>query len=284
LCFFRGNKDHDGFLAKYLERRKHNKPNQAISIFDGKHEAANLNPIAPIRNDLVMHDTALANGERFFATYASRIENPLVIDLGSQDVNGSLKSFVTPGMRYVGVDFMAAKGVDVIIDDPYSLPFPDGSVDIVVSSSCFEHSEMFWLLFLEIQRILKPTGLLYLNVPSNGMFHRYPVDCWRFYPDSGNALARWARRSGYKTSLLESFTSEQELDAWNDYVCVFVKDEAHCDHFTERMISLFKDYTNALSYPNLTDYLNPATYPQDVRRGIISRVGFQLRRTLKGYK
>jgi SAM-dependent methyltransferase len=70
----------------------------------------------------------------------------------------------------------------------YKLPFADGSVDVVLSSSCFEHSEFFWLLFLEILRVLRPEGLFYLNAPSNGPFHRYPVDCWRFYPDSGNAL------------------------------------------------------------------------------------------------
>ena len=84
----------------------------------------------------------------------------------------------------------------MVLDDPYTLPFADESVDIVVSTSCLEHSEMFWLSFLEMLRVLRPTGLLYLNVSSNGNFHRYPVDCWRFYPDSGVAMVCWARRNG----------------------------------------------------------------------------------------
>jgi SAM-dependent methyltransferase len=120
-----------------------------------------------------------------------------IVDIGSQDVNGSLRSVAPPNNKYIGVDFVEAKGVDVVITDPYSLPFEDESVDAVVSSSCFEHSEFFWLLFNEALRILKPTGLLYINVPSNGQFHRYPVDCWRFYPDSGVALQNWGKRSGY---------------------------------------------------------------------------------------
>src|SRR5690606_22164720 len=97
-------------------------------------------------------------------------------------------------VTYIGLDFEKAKGVDVLLTDPYTLPFENESVDVVVSSSCFEHSEMFWLVFAEILRILKPNGLVYLNAPSNGVVHRYPVDCWRFYPDAGEALATWGKR------------------------------------------------------------------------------------------
>ena len=70
------------------------------------------------------------------------------------------------------MDFQQARGVDVVLDDPYKLPLDDASVDIVVSSSCFEHSEMFWLVFLEVMRVLKSDGLFYLNAPSAGSFHQ----------------------------------------------------------------------------------------------------------------
>jgi hypothetical protein len=60
-------------------------------------------------------------------------------------------------------------------------------------------------MFIEIQRVLKPEGLFYLNAPSNGTYHRYPVDCWRFYPDSGVALSHWGQKNGYNTQLIESF-------------------------------------------------------------------------------
>src|SRR3546814_14106854 len=79
------------------------------------------------------------------------------------------------------------------------------------SSSCMEHSEFFWVLFLEMLRIVKPSGLIYLNVPSNGSFHRYPVDCWRFSPDSGSAHAKWGKHNGYPVALLEAFIGRQEL-------------------------------------------------------------------------
>jgi SAM-dependent methyltransferase len=135
-----------------------------------------------------MHPTALHNARLFFDTYALGCQGGTVLDIGAQDLNGSLRSVCLPELRYVGVDFVAGNGVDIVLDDPYRLPFESESVDIVVSSSCFEHSELFWVLFLEIMRVLKAPGLFYLNVPSNGPFHRHPVDCWRFYPDSGDAL------------------------------------------------------------------------------------------------
>ncbi|MFL5257242.1 MAG: methyltransferase domain-containing protein, partial [Rhodopila sp.] len=88
------------------------------------------------------------------------------------------------------------------------LPLASGVADAVVTSSAFEHDVCFWDTFLELVRILRPGGLLYVNVPSNGAFHRYPLDCWRFYPDAGVALARWACRRGLQIALVESFIGQ----------------------------------------------------------------------------
>jgi SAM-dependent methyltransferase len=146
-----------------------------------------------------MHLSAMEHGRLFFECYLKGREGITVVDVGSQDVSGSLRSVAPKGCRYIGLDFVDGPGVDVVMDAPYRLPIDDGMVDAVVCSSCLEHSEFFWLLFLEMLRITKPNGLIYLNVPSNGSFHRYPVDCWRFYPDSGAALARWGQHNGYRT-------------------------------------------------------------------------------------
>lgn len=212
-----------------------------------------------------MHDTALLNAGRFFDTYTKRLTAPVIVDLGSLDVNGSLKSVAPTSCKYIGVDCIPGKGVDVILEDPYKLPFADNSTDVVACSSVFEHSEFFWVLFLEILRILKPTGLLYLNVPSNGEFHRYPVDCWRFYPDSGVALSRWAQRNGFPAILLESYISDQKNDQWNDYVGVFLKDQAHAKNYPDRITKTFTGYTNGLSHPELEKHTHLAVHQEDQR-------------------
>lgn len=194
-----------------------------------------------------MHTSAMKNGEVFFQRYMRYVKSDTpvkVVDIGAQNVNGSLREVCPPGCEYIGVDFIVANGVDVVLDDPYTLPFADNSIDVVVSSSCFEHSEMFWVLFLEVLRVLKPQGLFYLNAPSNGAFHRYPVDCWRFYPDSGKALVNWAKRNNYNILLLESFVSFQIGACWSDFVAVFVKDATKQLDYPERMLSGRNDIEN----------------------------------------
>lgn len=222
-----------------------------------------------------MHPSAMSNCKTFFDVYANSFSvnaKVRVVEIGSQDVNGSLRSSAPAEFEYIGVDFVEGKGVDVILDDPYSLPFESESVDIVLSSSCFEHSEMFWLTYLEIMRILKPRGLFYLNVPSNGSFHRYPVDCWRFYPDSGGALVSWARRNSMNVALLESYTSSQIGDIWNDFVAVFLKDEGFVGEFSQRILGVKSDISNGVLYGS-RDFVNYSAMPEDKKKlAVISQI------------
>ena len=106
-----------------------------------------------------MHSTAMANGRRFFDTYVAGSRNAQVLEIGSQDVNGSLRDVCPETAHYVGADFTSAKGVDVLLEDPYVLPFEDAAFDFIVCSSCYEHSEFFWLSFIEALRVLKPAGV-----------------------------------------------------------------------------------------------------------------------------
>lgn len=211
-----------------------------------------------------MHPSAMENGRLFFETYVRRLGQATVVEIGSQDVNGSLRDVCPPNTKYIGLDFQEAKGVDVLLTDPYSLPFEDESVDVVVSSSCLEHSEMFWLVFTEVLRILKPDGLFYLNVPSNGSFHRYPVDCWRFYPDAGDALVSWGKRCGYRPALLESYVGAQDAGEWNDFVAIFVKDESQATLHPYRIASQKTDLENNKMWGE-PEIFNKIGKPQDMR-------------------
>jgi len=197
-----------------------------------------------------MHTSAYNNAQRFYDCYNGSFPDGFkVIEIGSQDVNGSLRPIFARNCHYTGLDFTLGKGVDVLIADPYKFPFHDEYADIVVSSSCFEHSEMFWLTFLDVMRILKPGGLFYLNAPSNGMYHLYPVDCWRFYPDSGNALVTWAKINGYSPTVLESYISYRENgEVWNDFVSVFLKDICYISMHKNRILDSFSNFYNGKKY------------------------------------
>lgn len=195
-----------------------------------------------------MHPSAYKNCQKFFEIYCDKIssgEEIVVAEIGSQNVNGSIRSVFPVDWKYIGLDFVEGNGVDVVIKDPMRLPLEKESIDIVVTSSCFEHAEFFWVTFLEGIRALKPHGLMYVNVPSNGVYHGYPGDCWRFFPDAGRSLANWARVNNYKTVLLESYMTADGDAVWDDYVAVFLKDEAYAPLFNDHIICHYDDYYNA---------------------------------------
>ncbi|WOO31846.1 methyltransferase domain-containing protein [Diaphorobacter limosus] len=212
-----------------------------------------------------MHPSAMDNGRLFFDAYAAKIDSGIVVDIGSQDVNGSLREVCPPHLQYIGVDFADAKGVDVVLQDPYRLPFADDSVDVVVSSSCFEHSEFFWVLFLEILRVLKKPGLFYLNAPSNGTFHRYPVDCWRFFPDSGAALVNWGLHNKVDVCLLETYIRKQNEAVWSDCVSIFLKGREYVGKFPTRITQGITDFYNAKTIEHL-EFMNFEEFPEDLQR------------------
>ena len=140
-----------------------------------------------------------------------------IVDLGAMNVNGSYRELF-PGGDYVGVDLEPGPGVDIVLSDVYQLPFEDSSVDLILSGQMLEHCGQFWRVFDEIHRVLGPQGRAYLIAPSSGPVHRYPVDCYRFYPDSYAALAEW---SGLR--LVHSWTDDR--GPWCDIVGVFQKGE-----------------------------------------------------------
>ena len=206
-----------------------------------------------------MHSSAMKLGKRFFETYLTADREISVADIGAQNVNGSLRDVAPPNVRYTGVDFVPGRGVDVILEDPYHLPFDDNTFDAVVCSSVFEHSQFFWELFLEIIRILKPGGLCYLNVPSNGYFHQYPSDNWRFYPDAGLALQAWGERQGSNVVVMESFIAEKNdpeepEGLWNDFVGVFLKDGQLAHLYPQRIMDTFSEYTNGYRFNAPEDF------------------------------
>jgi SAM-dependent methyltransferase len=167
-----------------------------------------------------MHRSAEQLGRAFFEIYWQKSFRR-ILDVGALDINGSLRAFRPSGAEYVGVDLTAGNGVDVVLEDPHQLPFPDDSFDVAVSTSCLEHDSMFWLTVLEMARVVGKEGFLYVNAPSNGRVHRRPADYWRFYPDAAWALADWSARNGRPLWPVESFVCGQVDDVWNDCVMVF---------------------------------------------------------------
>lgn len=99
-----------------------------------------------------------------------------------------------------GADIADGPNVDIVMAKPYRLPLRTNSVDVVISGSAFEHIPFFWASILELARVLRPRGFIFLTAPSRGHVHG-SQDCWRYYPDAMRSLAAFAR-----LQLREAFT------------------------------------------------------------------------------
>lgn len=172
-----------------------------------------------------MHDTALMSGKFFAEKYGGA--NKVVLDIGGLDVNGSLRPFFESlGMKYICIDMEPHSSVDIVVKPGDKLPFDNGSIDLIVTSSCFEHDPCFWLTFKEMSRIVKLSGFIYVNAPTYGPYHCYPGDNWRFYSDAGQALAYWsgyqfANEEIFPTKVIETFHILPAADMWTDFICVW---------------------------------------------------------------
>ena len=206
----------------------------------------------------------------FFDVYVKNtsIENPSVVEIGSMDNHSSIYKHIPEYIKnYTGVDYQEGPNVDIVLKDPYKFPIEDNSVDIIVCSSVFEHVEFFWLSILEMYRVVKSTGLIYINAPSNGSYHRHPVDCWRFYPDAGDSFVNWGKRNQYNPLLLESFVNQQHdfpMSIWNDYVCIILKEASYADLYPNQILDSYKDvwFGKSLKIP----MFNKCTYVEDQMR------------------
>ena len=126
-----------------------------------------------------------------------------ILDVGGADVNGSYRHlFDVFEPEYTVLDLDLVEGVDMVPTDDGRIPAEDAMFDVVISGQTFEHAATFWKTFEEMVRVCTDDGVIIVIAPSGGPVHRYPVDCYRFMPDSMAALA--------------DLTGAHLIDTWRD--------------------------------------------------------------------
>ena len=113
--------------------------------------------------------------------YALIPRDAVIFDIGSKGARGRYAFGAPPrGARVVCVDIAPGPHVDLVADAHDLYMVPDNSIDCVVSVSVLEHVRYPHKVVSEIFRILKPGGIVYLNIPFVFAFHGDPDDFYRF--------------------------------------------------------------------------------------------------------
>ena len=104
-----------------------------------------------------------------------------VVDYGCAD--GPYRHLLGAGTDYVGADLAGNPAATVTVQGDGTLPLPDDSVDVVLSTQVLEHVEAPLVYLAEAFRVLRPGGSLVLTTHGIMHLHRDPQDYWRWTSD-----------------------------------------------------------------------------------------------------
>lgn len=158
-----------------------------------------------------MHWSSMTAMDRLLNKYLDRRVHYDVLDFGSFINKGQTLNhrqlLADWDVSITGVDIQAGNNVDIQMRKPYEIPVPTASQDVIVANQVFEHIPYPFASMLELARVLRPGGYLFITSPSRG--HRHSTyDLWRYYPDSMRAFAKYA-----ELELLEAHTAFPPLNA-----------------------------------------------------------------------
>jgi SAM-dependent methyltransferase len=107
-----------------------------------------------------------------------------VIEVGSRNINGSLRSFVEAlsPTSYLGVDMVAGDGVDEVCEAGRLVErFGADSFDLLISTEMLEHVHDWQRAIDNLKQLLRPTSVLLITTRSKGFpWHEAPWDFWRY--------------------------------------------------------------------------------------------------------
>jgi SAM-dependent methyltransferase len=146
---------------------------------------------------------------RFVARAAALhpIDGPL-LEVGSLDVNGSVRDLFPLAAPYVGIDLAPGRAVDVVASGH---DFGrDESFATVVTTECLEHDPGWRDTLANIERVLRPGGVLILTCATTG---RHEHGTARTSPAMSPFTSRADGRSGRANDHYKNLVAADVVDA-----------------------------------------------------------------------
>jgi SAM-dependent methyltransferase len=119
---------------------------------------------------------------RRFVADVNALPDPQVAELGSRARSGNkYTSGFRKGIRYTGVDILQGENVDIVGDaHELSSHLKSDTYDALFSISVFEHLAMPWKVVIEVNKILKTGGLVFISTHPTYPPHERPWDFYRY--------------------------------------------------------------------------------------------------------
>lgn len=117
------------------------------------------------------------------ALTAEHVAGKRVLEVGSYDVNGSVRPYIESldPAEYLGVDAGPGPSVDRVVDCEQLCSQVGNDWDIVISTEMLEHVKDWQTCMAQLAEAVTPNGHLIVTTRSPGFpYHPFPDDFWRF--------------------------------------------------------------------------------------------------------
>jgi dolichol-phosphate mannosyltransferase len=138
---------------------------------------------------------------RIAVSWARGATRVLDIGCGSSVIIQSLNNAVGMDVSMGKLRFLRGRGIELVRGSAFALPFGDGVFDCVISSQVIEHIPYDELLFSDMDRVLRPGGLLIIGTPD------YATLGWQIIEPLYGALLP----GGYRDEHITHYTRESLL-------------------------------------------------------------------------
>lgn len=99
--------------------------------------------------------------------YPNYFHETKVIEIGSLNINGTVRDVFKKPNQYIGVDLGEGPGVDWVCKG-HEVPFADNFFDVAISCECFEHDKDWQKTFQKMHSLVHNMGLIVFSCATEG--------------------------------------------------------------------------------------------------------------------